>query len=184
MSLVIPITVNSGDAVTVVVPDVGNDTTTASQETSLSSTSDPTATSAAYTLSSKGKSSGASIDLSSYAEAATNVDYTVAFDSIDGLTSGFSTIILKATSGTVFGSNGYSCSTYYLTDEQTGSNTNCMTVSITGSTVVLSVPFRIAPGDPVVIVADGVINPSSKSGSIQVSTSSDPTAVALKYKLR
>ena len=184
VSQVSPITVSAGDAVTVTVADVGNDSNTASQDTTLSTTTDPTAVSAAYALSSKGKVSGAGIELSSYAEHATNVDYTVTFESTDGLTAGFSTITLKASTGTVFAPTGYSCDNYYITDELTGSNTNCMTVSITGSTIILTDPLHVAPGDPVALTVDGVTNPSSKSGSIGLSTSSDPVNDILKYKLR
>jgi hypothetical protein len=177
-----------GHVVTIVVSGVKNDATATAQSFKVSTTSDPVAGSTSYTLSSTGEDTGASLGLTSHAEGATGVTYTVNFNSTDGLTSRMSTVKLAASTGTMFGggSGGYVCGYFNFYDDTTGQNAGCLTVtpSQANKTVTITVPVPVNAGDEVTIVAEGVKNASTATDSLALSTTSDKKAVKVAYTLR
>jgi hypothetical protein len=177
-----------GHVVTIVVSGVKNDATATAQSFKVSTTSDPMAVSTSYTLSSTGADTGASLGLTSHAEGASGVTYTLNFNSTDGLTSRMSTVKLAASTGTVFGggSGGYVCGYFNFYDDTTGQNAGCVTVtpSQANKTVTITVPVPVNAGDEVTIVAEGVKNASTASDSLTLSTTSDKKAVKVAYTLR
>jgi len=186
VTITAPINVGRGDVVTVVADGVTNDSVITAQSLTVATSSDPTAQSSTYTLASKGKVKGATLQLSSYSESATNVSYRASFTSIDGLTSGHSTITLAASAGTLFDGSGSVCGVIVVLDDTNGTSNDCVTVtqSNSGATITVTVPIEVAPGDSVSVVADGVTNASTATDSLSLSTSSDTKVKALAYTLR
>jgi hypothetical protein len=182
----VPVTVDANDVVLVTALGVKNDTATTAQSVALSTTSDKSAQSLAYTLVKARPVTGASLQLSSYAKSAKDVTYGVSFQAVDGLTQNYSTITLSAATGTVFDGSGYMCNVVYVYDLTNNSSSNCVTVtsSKAGAKISFPVPVRVGSGDQVRVVADGVTNSSNATGTLSLSTSSDTKAVKLSYTLR
>ncbi len=120
----------------------------------------------------------ASIQVSSLSADASIVNYTVDFASTHALVANSSTITLTAPAGTVMPSG---C---YLVSDDTNPGFSCGNGVVTGTTVVINVPNAVAAGDPVSVIAKGVVNPPTNGNkTFAVSTSSDTRAVDLHYKL-
>ena len=180
-----------GDIITVITQGVKNDSSKTAQSVDVSTTADPgTVASPTYTLSSAGSVSGVGVQLSSHAEKAKDVTYSVTVDSTDGMTPDQSTIKLTATKGTVFdvgtGGGNLQCGIVYFYDQSSGQTTGCVDLASSGkgATMTVTVPYWVAPGDAVTVLAEGVTNASSAKGTLKVSTSSDTKAVTVKYTLR
>jgi len=123
----------------------------------------------------------ATLQVSSLSASATDVSYTVNFATPSALTSGTSTITLQAPAGTGLPAAGSVC--YGVTDDATAA-TGCGTVTVTGTTAVITLPVNTAAGDPVSVLVPGVANPTTSGAqSLDVSTSADTTAVSLSYTL-
>jgi hypothetical protein len=188
VTLPISFVVGKGDLFAVVAEGVTNNSVTTAQAVNVSTSADPTAQPASYTLSSKGKVLDAALQLSSHAVGATDVAYTVSFQATDGLTSGQSTLTLAAPAGTVFEAGGYQCDVVYTYDHSSGVNTNCATLTSSngGATLTISMNISAASGDAMTVIADGVTNDAvaTTTQKLHVSTSSDPKAGKAKYTLR
>jgi hypothetical protein len=182
----------AGDMVTVVAEGVTSDAATTAQSLGVSTTSDPSAQTAAYTLSSKGKILDVALQLSSHAAGATDVTYSATFVATDGLTNGVSTVTLAAPTGTVFdaGGGGGECNIVYSYDHTTGADNNCanLTVSNGGATLTIGIDINVGIGDSVTINVEGVTNATPATlpttEKLKISTSSDPKAAKGKYVLR
>jgi hypothetical protein len=186
VTIAVPVDADANDVVLVIALGVKSDTATTAQSVALSTTSDPSAQSLAYTLVKARSVTGASLQLTSHAESAKDVTYGVSFQAVDGLTEDYSTITLSATAGTNFGGSGYVCNVVYVYDLTTGSDSNCATVtsSSAGAKISFTVSISVGSGDEVRIVVNGVTNSSSAKGSLSVSTSSDTKAAKIAYTLR
>jgi trimeric autotransporter adhesin len=179
-------TVAAGAEVTVIVPDVTNDTSASSQNLTVSDTADSTVATLPYTLSSTGKSSDASLELNTLSASAKQGTYTTSFVSTDALDSDGSTVTLAAPSGTVFTGTGSVCSVYYVWDATKDTGDSCVTASTSnsGATVTITMPIDVSAGDVVTIVADGVTNNAvTTAQSLAITTTSDPTAQSVAYTL-
>ena len=172
--------VSAGDVVTMVATGVQNDSSAASQSLELSTSSDPVAVALPFILSSSGKIGSPNLEESSYATGATGVTYRSSFVATDGITANTSTITLAAPTGTVFSGSGYSCSINDVYDDTSGMGTNCETATLSNgsATISISPSISVSAGDEVTIVLTGVTNASSY-GTLDVSTSSDPSAQAV-----
>jgi hypothetical protein len=129
--------------------------------------------------------SNATLQVSSLSASATDVSYSVTFATPAALTSGTSTITLTAPTGTVLPAAGSVC--YSVADDQGGGafdTSGCGSVTVTGTTAVITVPLTIAAGDSVTVLVPGVSNPATTGTKhLKVSTSADTTQVSLSYKL-
>jgi len=123
----------------------------------------------------------ATLQVSSLSASATDVTYTVNFATPSALTSGTSTITLQAPAGTALPAAGSVC--YGVTDDATTA-TGCGAVTLTGTTAVITLPVKVAAGDPVSVLVPGVANPASAGAqTLTVATSADTSAVSLSYTL-
>ena len=129
--------------------------------------------------------STATLQVSSLSASATDVSYTVNFATPSAMTSGTSTITLHAPSGTVFPAPSGTC--YRVYDDPGGGafgTSGCGTVTLTGTTAVITVPLGIAAGDPVSVLVPGVSNPTSAGNkTLTVSTSAATKSASLHYTL-
>jgi hypothetical protein len=127
--------------------------------------------------------SDATIQVSSLSASATEVSYTVSFDSTAAMTGGTSTVTLAAPSGTALPSPSDVC--YNVSDDASAAH-GCGAVTVTGTSAKITLPaaVNVAAGDPVTVLAPGVGNPTSAGAkTLKVSTSADTTAVSLPYTL-
>jgi hypothetical protein len=125
--------------------------------------------------------SDATIQVGSLSASATEVSYTVSFDSTSAMTGGTSTVTLAAPSGTKLPT----AACYQVSDDATGA-LGCGAVTVTGTTAKITLPsaVSVAAGDPVTVLVGDVGNPTSAGAkTLKVSTSADTTAVSLKYTL-
>ena len=123
----------------------------------------------------------ATIQASSLSASATEVSYTVNFDSTSALTGGKSTVTLAAPSGTKLPT-----ATCYLVSDDANGTLGCGAVTVTGTTAKITLPsaVNVAAGDSVTVLVTGVDNPTSAGAkTLKVSTSADTTAVSLPYTL-
>jgi hypothetical protein len=170
-----------GDEISVIVDGVANPSSSGAATASLSTTSDPAATSAGYTLTAQTSVSDDILQLSSLTGGASNVTYSVTFRTTNELASATylgSVISVTLPAGTGMPPNG----SVAVTDNTTGQSCGgTLTSSGTTATVVIatgSCPQELGAGDVITLVLTGVTNAPSLSGTdITLSTSSDPAAV-------
>lgn len=128
-----------------------------------------------------GSVSGVSVQVSSLSASATAVDYAVDFETPEALSAGSSTITVAFPS--TVGLSGVNC--YSVIDDSSSAQRACEgPTTVNGSTVTLTVPSSvpIAAGSEVTVQAGGVSNPTAAGPeTIDVSTSADPTPVAVNY---
>ncbi|MGH9063034.1 MAG: hypothetical protein ACRD0L_03510, partial [Acidimicrobiales bacterium] len=188
ITLTVDTSAGNGDQYAVTVEGVANPTSAASGTLSLSTSSDqtpvavPDATAAATSVTT------ATLTRTSSSAGATDVTWVARFLATDGLSSAFtdpnadaSTVTLAAPAGTVFPTNA--CD-YQVRDVTTGqSNTFFCRPTLTGAgtaTITLAVDTSAGPRDEYAVIVEGVANPTSAaSGTLSLSTSSDPTPVSL-----
>ncbi|MGH2835477.1 MAG: beta strand repeat-containing protein [Solirubrobacteraceae bacterium] len=186
-----PTSVAAGDSVTIAVYGVTNPPHGGTISVSTSSDAAPVA-SPALSFDSSGAVSAVTARTDGATPSAGPTAYTIGFTSSDGLTglqdtnaglSGSSTITLTGPTGINWPSDVNCSDTYEVEDVTTQKTQNLcnrsgtVIVSGSGSSVTLTDPTSINPGDSVTITVYGVTNPPD-GGPISVSTSSDPTAVA------
>lgn len=170
-----------GDEISVIVFGATNPSSAGADTASISTTSDPGAVSAAYTLTAKASVSDDIVQLSSRTAGASGVTYSFTFRTANALvtsTNSDSTITVKLPAGTGMPPT----EDVAVTDVTIGQGCGGVSSSSgTTATVVLSTgscPAELGAGDVVALVLTGVKNASSLSGaSITLSTSSDPAAV-------
>ena len=169
-----------GDEISVIVFGVANPSTSGADTGSLFTTSDPTASSASYTLTGAKSVSHDILQLSSLTGGASDVTYSVTFGTSNGLVSVSnpgSTISLTLPAGTGMPPNG----SVDVTDNTTGQSCGgSLTSSGTTATVAISsgsCPQELGAGDVVTLVLTGVTNAPSLKTHITLSTSSDPEPV-------
>lgn len=110
---------------------------------------------------------------------ATGVTYVADFVATDALSAGTDTVSVQAPAGVVFPTDSV-CDEYQVTDLTTGATTACVPLQSGAGTnsIVIAAP-NVNAGDQVRVAVNGVTNPGSpESGTLSVSTSADPTAVA------
>ncbi len=169
-----------GDEITVVVFGAANPASAGAEAASISTTSDPAAVSAGYTLTSPTSVSKDILQLSSRTGGASNVTYTLTFRTVNGLVSASpgSTITVTLPAGTGMPAAGGVA----VTDSTTGQSCGGAS-SISGQTVTVDVgtgscPQETGAGDVLTLVLTGVTNAPSLSGaSVKLATSSDPAAI-------
>jgi hypothetical protein len=127
----------------------------------------------------------ATLQVSSLSASATDASYTVNFATPSAMTSGTSTITITAPAGTVLPAPSGTC--YKVYDDPGGAafgTSGCGTVTLTGTTAVITVPLNIAAGDPVSVIVPGVTNPASTgSKTLTVSTNAATKAASLHFTL-
>jgi hypothetical protein len=168
------IAVNSGDKVKVAVTSVANASSTGSQTFTVSTSSDHAA-STSFSLVAAGSVSGVSVNLSTNAAGATEVDYNAAFtaSATGALDANHGTITLSTSGSTIFPSN---CS-YTVTDVTTGQSWGTCPIGSVSSSVTISAGIAVNNGDNVTVAVTSVANASSTgSQTFTVSTSSDHAA--------
>jgi hypothetical protein len=177
VTLTTGIAINSGDKVQVAAVQVANSHSTGSQTLTVSTSSDLASTTS-FSLVAASPVTGVSVSLSTKAEGATGVDYTMGFttsSSTGALDASNGTITLSTSGSTVFASN---CS-YTITDVTTSQSASTCPTGSVSSSVTISAGITINHGDSVTIVAAQVANaPSTGSQTLTVSTSSDHAATA------
>lgn len=118
-----------------------------------------------------------SISVTSTAAGATNVNYLVTFTATHALAANTGTITLAAASGTAFPS-GTLLDVFDLTSDTDLGTTSALTLSNGGATGTWTVGSSVSAGHRIRVTALGVTNPPVGSYSLNVSTSTDTTAVA------
>ena len=180
-----PLAVNAGDMVSVRLVGVTNPVSSGDQTLELSTSADPTPVVLHYKLAPATAVTGASLSESADSDGATGVTYSAIFTSPDRLTAASpyaSTITIAAPAGTAFPPSG--CGPYNFVDATTGQSTDCVETQLSGSTATLEVPFATEAGDVLSVVVDGMTNPATTGRqTVQLSTSADPTPVALHDSL-
>ena len=166
--------------------DVTNTTTTGAQSLSVSTSSDTTVGTGAFSLSTSQALSGVSVVVSTPAAGATHVDYTIGFttSATGALASNYGTITFTGPVGTAFSS---SCVPFATPNESTqwcptsGTGTRQVTGVVYGPGSVPTIP--IAANTPLELTLREVTNTSSTGAqSLSVATSSD-TAASGSYSL-
>ena len=140
----------------------------------VSTSSDPTPVNTpAFSLAPAQQVSSPNVVLSTRAQAAKGVSYTVDFtaSSTGELQPSQGTITLAFPAGTTIPNQGLS-----VTDLSAGQGFGTSAPSVNGSSATYTVFGVVPAGDRIELQLDGVTNPST-GGTIGVSTSSDPTPV-------
>jgi len=193
MTVPVPISIAAGDKVTIAAFGVTNAPGAGSRQLAISTSSDTTAAEAGYALVAPSPAAAPSVALSTTAASATQVAYQVAFtasktgglapDTVNPAFAG--DVIVSAPAGTVFDHNLANYQFHDLTSGQTGGSFGFQgTLSAGGATISMPVPIAIAPGDKVIVTAEGTASPNGVgSRQLAVSTSSDTPAVSAGYKL-
>jgi hypothetical protein len=170
-----------GDEISVIVFGATNPGTAGAKTASLSTTSDPMAVSAGYTLTAQTSVSHDILQLSSRTGGASNVTWSLTFATANGLmsaTDSSSTIRVTFPAGTGMPPSQDIALVDYTTGQSCGG-----VMSSTGTTATISVttgscPQETGAGDVITVIIPGVTNPPSLSGkSVTLATSSDPLAV-------
>ncbi len=164
---------NAGDALSVVLTDVTNPTTTGSATTTVSTSADTKTATKSVTLTAAQAVANLSVSPSSTAASATT-DWTVGFttSSSGALPYPGSTVTVTLPTGTTFGS--YEGGT--VTDTTTGDplSYNCSNTSGTTMTCTLNEGYSVNAGDVLSVVLNDVTNPTTTgSATTTVSTSAD-----------
>ncbi len=170
-----------GDEITVIVFGATNPGTAGAKTASLSTTSDPKAVSAGYTVTAKTSVSHDILQLSSRTGGASNVTWSLTFATTNGLVSATdlgSAITVTFPAGTGMPPN----QDVTLANDTAG--TSCgggLTSSGTTATVAVTTGSCLqenGAGDVFTLIVTGVTNPPSLSGkSVTLATSSDPLPV-------
>jgi hypothetical protein len=176
-----------GDEVTVDVFGVTNPASGGSDLLSISTTSDPSVATAAYSLTGEKSVAKTILQLSSFAAGASNVTYAFAFQTANGLvssTDSTSTMTVVFPAGTVLPSPedvavANDTTGAYCGGDLSSSGTTASITLTTGSCPGLS-----GPGDVFTLGIPGVTNaPTHGAKSVSLSTSSDPGAAATTFHL-
>jgi hypothetical protein len=180
-----PVTAASGDHVTVVITGVSNTANPGDQPVDVSSSSDPAAVTEFVDFTATSMVTGLTAFSSSTAPSAGGVTYTVTFTSTNGMTAGVSTLTLTTPAGTVLPASG-SCGGDYAMRIGSGSLVTCGSTVVSGggtNNVVVHTSVSPAAGQQVTVLISGVTNPpSTTSGDLSMSTSSDPgTAITTLF---
>lgn len=173
-----------GDEISIIIWGMTNPPSGGSVSASLSTTSDPKAVTAGYTLTAPTSVSDNILQLSSRTAGATGVTYTQAFVATNSLittTNSNSTITTTLPAGT--GMPGGGSGNVNIIDETTGADCGGnATITGTKAVVTLTTGSCIDPpaaGDVVALTISGVTNAASLSGkSVTLSASADPVAVS------
>ncbi len=175
-----------GDEISVIIWGMANPSSSGAVSASLSTTSDPKAVTASYTLTAPTSVSHDILQLSSRTGGASGVTYTQAFVPANGLittTDSNSTITTKLPAGTGMPVGG--SANVNVTDETTGVDCGG-DAAITGSTAVVTLTTGAcvdppAAGDVVALTVGDVTNAASLPGkSVSLSTSADPAPVSTR----
>ena len=172
--------VQAGDAITIVVPDLTNPTALSTTDTlSVSTSADTTpVASAPFSITAPGSPGAVRAALSSAAAGATQITCSVSFglSATGGLVGGLGKVTVAAPSGTVFTTAG---ATLYDLNTRSGTSSMGGPVSGAGTNVATyRVGASVSSGDSVSLVIPQVTNPAAGSNTLSVSTSSDSVAAS------
>ncbi len=181
-------TIQAGDQIVVTITQVTNPPAGAST-IAVSTSSDAGPVSISDPISAPQSVSSPSLSLSSTAGGANGVTYVVGFTTSPGAGSilgGLGAITLVAAAGTIFGPCPYGCGggnpTYTITDatHPSGSGSATPVSTVAGGSVVSIEPANtIQAGDSITMSITQVTNPPAGSGTVAVSTTSDPLPVTV-----
>ena len=178
-----PVDASAGAAIDVIVNGVTNASTTGSQSLQVSTSSDTTPVTLNYSLTAPTSLAATQLHLSSTSADATDVTYTLSATLTNGLTAGVSTFTFASPAGTVFPPfHDSSCGGDYSVSVNGGSPVFCSAAVVSGGsteTVTFNSPVSAKAGDKILVTINGVASPTTpETKSVNVSTSSDPVAVA------
>jgi hypothetical protein len=179
VAITMGINTKAGDAVSLTINGVTNDSKAGSQHLSMWTTSNPVPTSLGFTLTAESRVTALGISVSSPSVNATAITYTVGFTATNGMTSGLSEITLTAPSGVVLPSQG--CGNYTISDADSAQSNACLDVTLSASNSVATITIGITtqPADSLTLTVNDVANTSvTGAQSFSVSTTSDPASVA------
>lgn len=173
----------AGAAVTVTVNGVTNASTTGPLSLQVSTSNDTTPVTLNYSLTAPTSLAATQLHLSSTSADATDVTYTLSATLTNGLTAGVSTFTFASPAGTVFPPfHDSSCGGDYSVSVNGGSPVFCSATVVSGGsteTITFNSPVSAKAGDKILVTINGVTSPTTpETKSVNVSTSSDPVAVA------
>lgn len=169
----------AGDQLRLTIEGVTNPAATGSDSVTVHTTSDPVNTSVAFDVTPATAVSKLSFTTSAKGAGATAVTDQVSFVPSNSLTSGRSQVTLTLPTGSTLPTNGCDYDVYN-TSTHHGASCSSVTVSKSGNGATITVNTPVASGVLTDVTVEDLSNPVAKqSGTLAVSTTSDPTIVTV-----